>query len=189
MTRSFFVLASAAAVLAVGWVSSAEARDWRLRSLYDNYVLEEPEAYYFDDEFDDDEVDDIIVPPRRKRVSIYQFEDDYYDPRFEPKTQPRKKTASQKPPTAVPTTPSAKSAALVPAKPAAVSKPAAKPAAVSGVTCEKATSVVGTYGFTDVKPVACSGKVYTFNALRGAKKYEIKVSAVNGSLTEVKKLQ
>jgi hypothetical protein len=182
MFRSVVVLASTALVFASGWSQTAEARDWRLRSLYDNYVLEEPPAYYFDDDFEDDEDDVVIVPPRR--LSIYQYEDDYYDPRYEPRKDPARKLGAQKPPAEKP-----QKAAAIPAAKPVQKLDTVKPAAVSGVTCAKATSVVGTYGFTDVKPVACTGKVYTFSAARGAKKYEIRVSAANGSLTEVKKLQ
>jgi hypothetical protein len=79
-------------------------------------------------------------------------------------------------------------AAAKPAKPAEPKKTAAKTAASSGLSCEKATSVVTGYGFSGVTPSSCSGKVYAFNATRDGKSFAIKLNSANGELTEVKKL-
>jgi len=75
------------------------------------------------------------------------------------------------------------------AKPAEQKKAAAsKAAAASGLSCEKATSVVTGYGFSSVQPSSCSGKVYAFNAIRDGKSFAIKLDSASGELTEVKKL-
>lgn len=76
-------------------------------------------------------------------------------------------------------------------KPAEPAKPLlAKPAAPSAaMTCDKATGIVSGYGFASVTPKACSGETFAFNASRGGKSYEIKLSAATGELTEVKKLR
>ena len=72
----------------------------------------------------------------------------------------------------------------------AAAKPAEpkKAAAASGLSCEKATSVVTGYGFSSVQPSSCSGKVYAFNATRDGKSFAIKLDSASGELTEVKKL-
>lgn len=72
----------------------------------------------------------------------------------------------------------------------AAAKPAEpkKAAAASGLSCEKATSVVTGYGFSSVQPSSCSGKVYAFNATRDGKSFDIKLDSASGELTEVKKL-
>jgi hypothetical protein len=75
-----------------------------------------------------------------------------------------------------------------PTKPAEPKKTAAKTAAASNLSCEKATSVVTGYGFSSVTPSSCSGKVYAFNATRDGKSFAIKLDSANGELTEVKKL-
>jgi hypothetical protein len=62
-------------------------------------------------------------------------------------------------------------------------------AAASGMSCEKAEKIVSGYGFTSVKPTACSGQVFAFNATRSGKSYVIKLSSASGELTEVKKVQ
>jgi hypothetical protein len=72
------------------------------------------------------------------------------------------------------------------AKQAEQKKTASK--ADSGLSCEKATSVVSGYGFSSVTPSSCSGKVYAFNATRDGKSFAIKLDPASGELTEVKKL-
>lgn len=110
---------------------------------------------------DDEEDDDEDAPPPRRKAI----------PKDQPK--PVKKTVS---------------------KPAddqdTVEKkaPARTASAGSGLTCEKATSVVSGYGFSSVTPASCSGKVYAFNAQRDGKTFAIKLDPKSGELTEVKKL-
>ncbi len=88
-----------------------------------------------------------------------------------------------------------KKTAAKPAKPAGQDKSASakqadqkKTSAASGMSCEKATSVVSGYGFSSVTPSSCSGKVYAFNATRDGKSFAIKLDSGSGELTEVKKL-
>jgi hypothetical protein len=142
-----------------------------------------------------------------------QFDESYYEPEAiapaKPLKQPAKKLA--KPITSASTAASASSgqdeAAPVIKKPAAKPKataaaqtepaePAdatsgktvAEAAASSGLSCDKASSIVSGYGFSAVKAQSCSGKTYAFNATRDGRPFAIKVDAANGELTEVKKL-
>jgi hypothetical protein len=98
-----------------------------------------------------------------------RFDESYYEPQ---PAQPRKK-------------PAAKSQAQ---KKAAPADQTAKAAAATGLSCDKAASVVAGYGFTGVTPASCGGKTYAFNATRDGKFFAIKLNAANGELTEVKKL-
>jgi hypothetical protein len=65
----------------------------------------------------------------------------------------------------------------------------AKPKSQAALTCEKAGTIVGGYGFSAVKPSNCSGQVYAFDASRGGQSYAIKLNAASGELTEVRKLR
>jgi hypothetical protein len=132
-----------------------------------------------------------------------EFDEGYYEPEPAP-VKPKKKAAK-------PAVASVKKAspakdlntasiddAKKPVTKSTTSKPAAgedtasnakKPApATAGMTCDKATSIVGGYGFSSVKPETCNGKVYAFNATRDGKSFAIKVDSASGELTEVKKL-
>jgi hypothetical protein len=66
---------------------------------------------------------------------------------------------------------------------ASISKPAS-----GGISCAKAADIVAGYGFDSVKAGACSGSVYSFNAMRAGKSYVVKVNPASGELTEVRKL-
>ena len=67
-----------------------------------------------------------------------------------------------------------------PPKPKAVAKPA--------LSCDKAKAIVADYGFTDIEPQTCKGKVYAFGAKRDGKSFSVKLSSASGELTEVKRL-
>ena len=58
---------------------------------------------------------------------------------------------------------------------------------LKAVSCEEAQRIVSDFGFSDVKPRTCAGKVYDIDATRDGKPYTIKLSAADGELTEVKK--
>jgi hypothetical protein len=58
---------------------------------------------------------------------------------------------------------------------------------VGGISCEAATDIVKSFGFSDVQPTSCSGEVYGFEADRDGSAYSIKLSAADGELTEVRK--
>jgi hypothetical protein len=55
--------------------------------------------------------------------------------------------------------------------------------------CEWARSIVAGYAFGNVEATNCSGSVYRFEATRDEKRFSIEVSAVNGQLTKVEKLE
>jgi hypothetical protein len=146
-----------------------------LRILFGDYALSE------------DEFDELYGTPRR----AYRYYDDEPEPRSqtrrarerERELQKRKERQKQ-----IQKQKQKSKAASKPAKPAEPKKTATKTAAASGLSCEKATSVVTGYGFSSVTPSSCSGKVYAFNATRDGKAFAIKLNSANGELTEVKKL-
>lgn len=72
--------------------------------------------------------------------------------------------------------------APAPAKTATVSEPQPQPGRIS---CKRAESIVAGFGFTDIEARSCTGKSYDFAARRDGKPFSIKLSAVNGELTEV----
>ena len=55
------------------------------------------------------------------------------------------------------------------------------------ISCTKAEEIVAGYGFGNVKPVTCAGKLFDFSALRDGKTYRVQVSAATGEITEVRK--
>jgi hypothetical protein len=163
-------LAAIAAIAGVIATAGSADADTRLRwnffpfgPAYDEpygepYFVQAPRYYYY-----------YQPRPRlRLRQYSYQYQPDYYEPEVNPNyiPPPRNKKATS--------LPSQK-----------LSKPAQKKSA--GISCDKATKIVSDYGFTEVKPTTCTGKVYAFNATRDGKPFAIKMSAASGELTEVKK--
>ena len=59
----------------------------------------------------------------------------------------------------------------------------------AGMSCDTASSIVGAYGFSDVKPANCTGQVYAFDGSRDGRAYTIKLNAASGELTEVRKVR
>ena len=119
------------------------------------------------------------------------FNEDYYEPRYEPQLRKRVDSPVKKKlraATATSSKPAAKTS--TPVKTAAVEpQPKSSTATGSSSNCDKAGKIVGSYGFENIKPTDCEGQVYAFNASRGGKNFAIKFSAASGELTEVKKLQ
>ncbi len=70
------------------------------------------------------------------------------------------------------------------AKPATAAQKPATPA----LSCEKATLVVSSFGFSSVEASSCTGKIYAFSAKRDGRTFTIKLNSVSGELTEVRKL-
>lgn len=165
-TLKLVVVASSAAIATATMVSESTARA-RLNFFFAPYYQPGYQAYI--------EPPAYAPPPRYyyyydeypRNPAVYDFEDEYYEPQYEPEARPLKKQTAK------------------PAK-AAVAPAAKKTAEV--LSCSKATKVVSGFGFSDVKSVDCKGQVYAFNAVRDGKKFAIKFNAVNGELTEVKKL-
>ena len=58
----------------------------------------------------------------------------------------------------------------------------------SAVSCSKGEAIVTGYGFGRVSPTSCEGKIFSYSALREGKRYEVRVSAATGEITEVRKL-
>ncbi len=134
--------------------------------------LPPPRYYYY---FDEPEPD-----------RFYEYDESYYEPEFmgpdrEPAPQkPRKK---RQPAASVPDAAKTKTAI------AKATAAQAQPKSSAALSCDKATAIVTGYGFATVKAEDCQGQVYVFNATRDGKTYAIKLSALSGELTEVKKLQ
>jgi len=129
-----------------------------------------------DSALEDDEFDDGQTKKKKKKK---QLDESYYEPAPAAPAKPK----VVKPP--------ATSAAKPPANPALPQKAAASPAKPlpeGPLSCEKATSVVCGYGFSSVEALACSGKVYAFNAKRDGKTFAIKFDPASGQLTEVRKM-
>jgi len=57
----------------------------------------------------------------------------------------------------------------------------------ASVSCDKARSIITGYGFGNIETKSCAGEVYSFAAVRGGKSFSVKVSALSGELTEVKR--
>ena len=56
------------------------------------------------------------------------------------------------------------------------------------LSCDKAETIVGSYGFISVNPSDCDGQVLAFNASRDGKTYLITLDATSGELIKVSKL-
>lgn len=116
------------------------------------------------------------------------FDDSYYDPSYDPpvpKTAPVRKKAAAAP--VEPKPAQHKQTSVKTATQSSGDTAAPKPAAT--LSCDKAAGIVSGYGFGSVKASDCEGQVYAFNASRSGKSYAIKLNAVSGELTEVKKLE
>lgn len=74
-------------------------------------------------------------------------------------------------------------------KPAATKIAAKVEDNVTDPRCEKAKATISRYAFAEIEAISCKGNVYRFSAMRDGKKFSIKVSALNGDLLEVEKLE
>ncbi|MBM3521302.1 MAG: hypothetical protein FJX63_11165 [Alphaproteobacteria bacterium] len=196
MGRSTLAIA-ALALLATGFPSgeAAAGSKWKRWFFIEDSYNYEPEPGLTPEEF----------------VSLYgdDFDESYYEPNVDPapkKKVTKKKTATgtatkpKKPTTASTTTKATttKATTTETTTKTATVKPKAETAAADegdvalpkgALTCAKAEGIVTGYGFTAVKASDCDGQVYAFNAMRDGKPYAIKLSAANGELTEVRKVQ
>jgi hypothetical protein len=148
------------------------------RRHYHYYPDPDEEMYGYEDEYDDE-------------VYYYPYdEEDYFEPAPRYQAPPRKKS---KPSTAY-AAPDDQEPAPAPKtkkkKPTAKSTTATKPkqtTPAASVSCDKAKSIITGYGFGNIETKSCSGKIYSFAAKRDGKSFSVKVSALNGELTEVKR--
>lgn len=173
---------SLAALFAAGMLADSAVADHRNKPrrviIEDGYYPGPPiireipglRIFFGDYALTEEEFDELYGTGRR--VDRYDDEPQPVQPRR--KSQPEKKKQEKS------------RTATKPAEQAEPKKAAAKTA--SGMSCEKATSVVSGYGFSSVTPSSCSGKVYAFNAVRDGKSFAIKLDSASGELTEVKKL-
>jgi hypothetical protein len=56
------------------------------------------------------------------------------------------------------------------------------------LSCGKAKTIIGGYGFSHVQPSDCDGRVFAFNATRDGKPFSVTLNAQNGELIQVRKL-
>ena len=126
-----------------------------------------------------------------------------YDPQFDYQDQPQyqppprvihKKKLAVKKPLPMPhvalgqtTTQPTYRPPVVSTGPVTQAKPV-KVASLSGVSCTKGSSIVSSFGFSNVSTKSCSGDTLVYGASRGGKNFEVQVSASSGELTAVKKL-
>ena len=127
-----------------------------------------------------------------------RFDESYYDPAFdEPPAKPKplkkkpvaKTATAAKPVTTAMTATKPVTATTTTTKTANAVATAEPQTPKGALTCDKATSIVSDFGFANVKPQSCKGQVYAFNGARDGKNFAIKLDAVSGELTEVKKAQ
>jgi hypothetical protein len=63
----------------------------------------------------------------------------------------------------------------------------ARPQSSPLLSCDKAETIVGGYGFSEIKPADCDGQVFSFAANRDGKSFMITLSALNGELIQVRR--
>lgn len=73
-----------------------------------------------------------------------------------------------------------------PVQPQALEKD--QPQSPSILSCNKAATIVGGYGFTGVTSSDCDGQVYSFNASRDGKPFMITLNSNSGELIKVRKV-
>jgi hypothetical protein len=141
--------------------------------------------YYYPDAYEDEFYGDEEYD---EEVYYYPYYDEYDEepaPRYQaPQRKKSKAATAYAAPDEVEPAPKAKKKPS--AKPTTTAKPKATSTAAS-VSCDKAKSILAGYGFGDVETKSCSGEVYSFAAKRGGKTFSVRVSALNGELTEVKR--
>jgi hypothetical protein len=148
-----------------------------------------PRHYYYPQPYDEEDYADPYDDDDEGAYYYYGEDDDYYEPaprQYSPKPRKKSKAVTVAPKEEYAPAPKVKkkpaSTAAAPATPQP--KTDAKNAFVS---CDKARSIITGYGFGSIETRSCSGNVYSFAAVRGGKNFSVKVSALNGELTEVKR--
>jgi len=193
---SLAALAAIAGTLTMPGAAEAGSR-WRfLNPGY--YFYDPPPRDFYADEYGDEE----YYEDDKRPLAYYDPDDDYYDPQYRadddepvytaPKKK-KKKTVNAAPvtkPVVKKSVAAAEKKVVVTTEKRALASVETKAApATAGMSCDKAEKIVSGYGFTSVKPTACTGQVFAFNATRSGKAYVIKLSSASGELTEVKKVQ
>lgn len=194
---SFVALAAIAGTLLVPNAAEAGSR-WIPRFFQPDYYTYYPRPRdLYSHDFEDDEYDDDDGRP----LAYYDPDEDYYEPQYrdeddEPVYVPpkkKKKTVKSvsvpKPIIKKPVVAAEKKAVETVEKKTVASVEKKTVPATAGMSCDKAEKIISGYGFTSVKPTACTGQIFAFNATRSGKAYVIKLSSASGELTEVKKVQ
>ena len=178
------------ALLSAGVAAGALSAGARADSWFDFPFIHHHRAYYAGSDYMPDGTREM-TPEEFDRVYSHDFDPNYYNPTYMPPSgKPKlvkKKPASQ----ATLTAPAqmAPDKTVIGSTDGKATAPATTAAAQKPMSCDKAQGIVSGYGFTSVKPADCEGQVYAFNAARDGKSYAIKLNAVSGELTEVKKAQ
>lgn len=192
---SFMALAAIAGTLLVPNAAEAGSR-WIPRFFQPDYYTYYPRPRdLYSHDFEDDDDDD------GRPLAYYDPDEDYYEPQYrdeddEPVYVPpkkKKKTVKSvsvpKPVIKKPVVAAEKKAVETVEKKTVASVEKKTVPATAGMSCDKAEKIISGYGFTSVKPTACTGQIFAFNATRSGKAYVIKLSSASGELTEVKKVQ
>jgi hypothetical protein len=180
MLKLITLIALAASVLA-GTPAQAEG-GWKRMLFWLDEPQEQAQPYFFDTPRDDEEEGVILVPVSRSQASIYGDDLDYYEPRLVPS---HKVVPAPKLKKAVAAAKSDKKLVLATSR----QELSAPKITASGFTCDKGVAVVTGYGFSGVASKSCAGKIFTYRATRASKAFEVSVSALNGEITEVRKVQ
>jgi hypothetical protein len=144
--------------------------------------------YYYPEPFDDE---DYASPYDEDEEAYYYYgeDDDYYEPaprQYSPKPRKKSKKVTAAPKEEYAPPPKIKKKTASTAAAPATPKPKTE-AKNTFVSCDKARSIITGYGFGSIETRSCSGNIYSFAAVRGGKTFAVKVSALNGELTEVKR--
>lgn len=144
--------------------------------------------YYYPEPYDDE---DYASPYDEDGDAYYYYgeDDDYYEPaprQYSPKPRKKSKKVTVAPKEEYAPPPKIKKKTASTAAAPATPKPKVE-AKNAFVSCDKARSIITGYGFGSIETRSCSGNVYSFAAVRGGKTFSVKVSALNGELTEVKR--
>ena len=182
MRKLQLLLIALLATLSLSVVPPAPAKADHLRWMLPGYFPPPPSRRvyrYYPDIYEDDLYEDDYDD------EVYSYEEP--EPFYEPQPRKKKKSTASAPSKVKPK--AAEKPKKKPAQTASAPKPkkTTKTTASSSVSCDKAKSIVTGYGFSDIQTQSCSGSVYSFAATRGGKSFSVKVSALNGELTEVKR--
>ena len=189
---SFMALAAIAGTLLVPNAAEAGSR-WIPRFFQPDYYTYYPRPRdLYSHDFEDDDDDD------GRPLAYYDPDEDYYEPQYrdeddEPVYVPpkkKKKTVKSvsvpKPAIKKPVVAAEKKAVETVEKKTVASVEKKTVPATAGMSCDKAEKIISGYGFTSVKPTACTGQIFAFNATRSGKAYVIMLSSASGELSEVK---
>ena len=144
---------------------------------------------YNGDQFNQEQYD-LYMRERHHRQRQQRYDQSYYDPQVDGPNYapPVAKHKSSKPKKILPTPSYGQSNAIGPK--AVASLPQANQTALAhkGIDCSHGAAIVAGYGFASIASKNCSGALFTYDAARGGKNFEVEVNSVNGEITAVRKL-